>query len=181
MELTSAGNKTVIPGPGSGTKWWRDAQGRTRMEQPGSPIVQVCDPVEGACYVLDPREMIAHRMKYEPREVTTVTPTDIRDEKKRLEGQGITVESFGERTIQGMSAKGYRFKVALIHESTEVWFAPALGMTIRSVTTEGPVETVREIVNLRLENPAPELFTVTAGYTVRDEAGPFTIALDTLR
>jgi hypothetical protein len=177
VAVAVGGNASILTAAATNTKVWRDAQGRTRMEDPNSPLVQICDPVEGACYVLDAHEMVAHRMKYMPGEVTTVNPADSREEKQKLERLGIAGESFGRQTIQGVTAKGYRFKVALIHEAKEVWFAPALGIAIRSVSTEGPVETTTEIVNLSLENPALELFKMPAGYRVRNETGPFTIAL----
>jgi hypothetical protein len=150
------------------------------MEERNSPIVQICDPVEGECYVLDTRDKVAHRMKYAPKELRTVDATDSQDEKRRLGELGITVESFGSSTIQGVQAKGYKFQLALIHESREVWFAPALGMPIRSAAKHG-IEEITEIVNLSLENPAPALFKVPTGYRVRNETGSFTLALGTPR
>ncbi len=176
VTITLAGSTTIFVSPGTTTRVWRDAQGRTRMEEPNSPMVQMCDPIEGACYVLDSRDMIAHRMKYMPKDVTTVDPSNGRDAKRRLEGLWISGESFETRTIQGVEAKGYRFQVALLHESREVWFAPALGIVIRSEVTHGGKE-LTEMVKLRLENPPQELFNVPSGYKVRDETGPFTIAL----
>lgn len=90
-------------------------------------------------------------------------------------------ESLGTMTIEGFAAEGTRTietipagsigNNAPIDIVSEKWYAPELGMVVKS-TRNDPMsgENIYQILNVRRGEPSPALFQIPADYTVKDGA-----------
>jgi hypothetical protein len=87
--------------------------------------------------------------------------------------------------VEGLHAEGRRVTTVLTNHDpaagvrttlSEVWVSPELGLTLltRVVDADNGQRTTA-LRNIRRTEPAPELFELPAGYTLRTESEPFTI------
>lgn len=182
-------NGTRIRNTMTTRKVWRDSQGRARSERPvmmnpnremPSPaVIEICDPVEGAVYVLDEQAQVAHRVKMN---VVNARPgaggPPFRNQPD--------TEALGTQVMEGVVVEGYRHTSTIpegkagndrpIAMTTEAWYSNDLKLVVLSITNDPRYGTNKTMVtNISRAEPDPALFRVPPGYTVVDETAPFTI------
>ncbi len=193
---------THLKRPGMETKTWRDSQGRTRTERPVfigpvKPVdfkpVDIQDPVAGFEYLLDPLNLVAHRVPMTstsfPAPTASVPPPIRREPITGPDGTVSEVEALGSKIISGVEAFGTRRTTTFptgssfgndrpVKSVNEMWVAMRLGLVVQSVMaapTGG--ESTSSWRDLSLAEPNPELFRIPVGYKVVDETGSFTISV----
>ena len=98
----------------------------------------------------------------------------------------ITKEDLGTQTIEGVEAEGKRQTLTWpadaigndrpIMNMSEIWTSPALKEVILRKSEDPRYgEHTFKLVNINRSEPDPSLFEPPPGYTVKDEAGEFTI------
>ena len=163
---------------------YRDGEGRIRQEQPferigGFPVVgedglpkklvNIIDFVTGNSYSLNADSKTYFKVSYLQN-----SPLPPRDEP-----QNAKKESLGKQTIEGVEAEGTRTTIEIpagqigndkpIFIVTEKWFAPELQTVVLSKHTDPFIgEVIFRLSNIKLGEPAPELFKVPANYTFFD-------------
>jgi hypothetical protein len=183
---------------------YRDSAGRTRTDfmlfpfdmpriaAEDIPIAhQICDPVSGDVYLLDPANKIAHRHKIPERLRRTPTKKD----KKPREAIEYTFktekaleEPLRKRKIEGISVEGTRTTTTYAAgvmgsskpfvASTEAWFSVDLHIAAHVLWKNNHPylgERTRALKNISQTEPDPSLFQVPSDYKVVDETGPFAI------
>jgi len=173
----------------------RDTQGRVRREMTlpaigayatssqGAPhVIFINDVVSGMQYILDPNRKIAHQVRLELR--PRFNRAGMRRNRADTSQQGagdVATTSLGTQTINGVQAQGTRYTRTIpagqignekpIVITTERWYSPQLQTYVMTKTTD-PIrgDSVRELTNIRLGEPAASLFQVPPGYTI--EKGP---------
>jgi TonB family protein len=168
-------------------RFWRDSQGRTRLERssvtpvstsnaqtPDWPTADIADPVSGLWYVLEQEKKIAHRgrlpapssgpsISFEPR-----------------------VSDQETRTINGVLARGGRRTMTIPKNTqgndrdlvitTEIWTSPELHLTLFMETQDPRVgDTTVELENFSRAEPDAALFAPPADFRIVDENGEFTV------
>ncbi len=166
-------------------KLYRDSAGRVRREQavvglealdPNNDfraIVQIVDPVAGVLYTLNPATRTADRLPLSMLQGGTKPLSVPLVSKKEVD--------LGVKDIDGVSAQGRRTVTAIpagqvgndrpIEIIDERWESVELKVLLRSLHRDprtGDIEYALTKIS-RAEPPA-SLFTVPAGYTVRDES-----------
>jgi hypothetical protein len=103
-----------------------------------------------------------------------------------------TSEDLGTENIEGIQVEGHRLTTTwpvgaegndrpLTH-TQETWRSPELKVVILSKSNDPRFgEQTNKLVNISRSEPDPSLFEPPAGYTVKDEAGEFTIDWSTAR
>lgn len=140
-----------------GVKWYRDAQGRTRMEH--GQFVSIMDCVATAHYRLDANAKVASRQRVE----VFVDPWPEHNPPE-------TIEDLGSRVIHGLMTVGKRKSWTTPNMFvSEIWTAPQFGGMLIENTVIWPNSVVEnDIENLSLEEPPAELFQVPPDYTIKD-------------
>jgi hypothetical protein len=150
---------------------YRDSQGRIRIEHPvarfsNDPVVEIEDPVAGYTWVLDPVNLVAHRlplksMSRAASETVRPCPT--------------SGNSLGMKTIQGIPACGT--KSAVKDTVFENWLAAgdAGGLLRSSISESNGSTSISEMTGIKFTEPDPALFEPLAGYKVQEESGAFTM------
>ncbi len=161
------------------TKWYRDGQGRMRIEPgttsdpakfPTVSFVEIFDPVAGIMWTLDPLSMTARKSPY-PLPRPQLSPGRKRPEAK------IQEEDLGTKVIDGVPATGKRTTQTIpagaignrqpIKTVTESWTSTTLKVGVlmkRSDPRFG--DTVMKLTEIKLGEPDPALFKVPADYKV---------------
>lgn len=163
--------------------FFRDSQGRTRMEKAYKPapiwLTQIFDPVGGFGYVLDEQNKVAHRMALQPGSAARPAAT----------GQGATrpqttSEKLGAQMMEGVIAEGTRTTRTLPPGvarnglpstfTIETWDSGELKLTV--LTRSGNGYTNR-LTNLSRVEPDPARFQPPVDYTVVDDKDSFTMTV----
>jgi hypothetical protein len=156
---------------------FRDSLGRLREEHSGQgfgslTIVEILDPVAGLDWVLDPANLVAHRMVVQVKSRTAsqkLQPCDVS-----------TGQSLGSKTIQGIAVCGHTNTITQKDGSlvltTENWFSREdIGGVMLSKLLDQTGQNISQLVNVRFDEPDPALFEPPASYRVIDETKAFTI------
>ena len=163
--------------------FFRDSQGRTRMERAYKPapiwLTQIFDPVAGFGYVLDEQNKVAHRMALQPSSAARPAPT----------GQGamqpqVTYERLGKQTIEGIMVEGTRTTRTLPAGAArsglpttftiETWDSLELKVTVLTRSSNGYTS---RLTNLSRGEPDPARFQPPADYAVVDDKDSFTMTV----
>lgn len=170
-------------------RFWRDSQGRTRLERsfpPGTvgsaqssawPTVEIADPAAGFWYLLETEKKIVHRGRLPMP--TPALPASV------------VSEDLGTRTINGVVAQGSRVSSTGPADgqgndrprvrTTETWTWPELQITLLTEVHDSRGGDIKmEIENLSREAPAASLFAPPADYRIVDETTQFTVSWGTL-
>ena len=181
---------TVIKGRLLSWKFYRDAQGRTRVERPAAAtisfaqdappevIIEITDPVAQLKYTLDTAHKVAQRQHWIAPASGSVKapsplPIPVRDEKI------LPPESLGTQTIEGLSCEGTRVKFVWpvgsigndreLSAVTETWKSPDLQLiTLQKYNNPLTGDSTQKLFNIVRADPSPSLFQVPADYTMED-------------
>ncbi len=167
---------------------YRDAQGRTRREQPleniggfnvvgenGSPqtLVFINDFPGRTHYFLDLNRKIARKNPLPENRPFLPEP----------EAKGGKTESLGTKTIEGVAVEGTRttFEIPAgqigndkpIPVVTEKWFSPELQVVVYSRHVD-PIagEHIFRLVNIKKSEPSADLFVVPNGFRIENQPRP---------
>lgn len=155
---------------------YRDSQGRTRVEHPvyaSSPrtkppivtaLVEIQDPVASYMYLLDPVNLVAHRVHVQSSKIFA---------RQRVINSG--AESLGTKLLSGVMLTGQRITSSNGTELDEIWTDPVNGQIVLETITSAASEHRMFVLNYSHDEPDAALFQVPNGYRVVDESGPFTI------
>jgi hypothetical protein len=184
----------------SSTVLYRDSQGRSRkevtlsgfgpLEASGKPrtMISISDPVAGTHYMLKPDEKVAHKMIVHvkgdgpPPDKGLGFKQKMQQKLQADEASGLLKkESLGTQTISGISAEGTRTTRTIpvgqigndkpIQVVFERWYSNDLQIVVKSTRTDPRFGmTTYAVTNLQRKEPAADLFTVPADYTV--DQGP---------
>jgi hypothetical protein len=165
----------------SSTKYYRDAEGRMRIEmelpQPfGNPflMIQIVDPVDGFMVVLETEAKIAHRVKT-PKVtagkgffIVSISPL------VRVPGTKTTkTEALGKQTIEEIEFEGTRTTTMADEQPSiiaveERWMSRELGL-FGLLKLSGPDgESTSRIQRADRTAPDPKLFVIPDDYRIRD-------------
>ncbi|MBK8813347.1 MAG: hypothetical protein IPN69_21830 [Acidobacteria bacterium] len=159
---------------------YRDGEGRVRQEMPfdsiaGFPVmnrndqplrlVHIVDHVAGKTYSLNTTEKTYFNIPF--KQASPLEPKNEPREAKK--------EALGKQTIEGVTAEGTRITIEIpvgeigndkpINVVTEKWYSPELQMIILSKHTDPFIgEVIFRLVNIKLGEPAAELFKIPADY-----------------
>ena len=161
-------------------------------------FIVIMDPVAGATYTLDPERKLAHKMvareggvpgpeKFGPGgdvRFETGPGGTVRFERfeKRLDAESdanVKKESLGTQMINGVNAEGTKYTRTIpvgqigndraLTVVKEEWYSPDLQMIVQSKHTDPMFgQTVYSLTNIQRTAPNASLFSVPAGYTVKD-------------
>ncbi|HSB15539.1 MAG TPA: hypothetical protein VLE22_13865 [Bryobacteraceae bacterium] len=166
------------------TKFYRDGQGRMRIEVPqpnptndrAPVLIEIFDPVAGAAYILDPSNLTGRKSAF------LLPKTQGRSTRKRQAGQ-VQEEDLGIRKVNGFEATGRRATQTIpagaignrqtILSVTETWTSTVLKIPIlhkRSDPRFG--DSTVQLTQIALGEPDPSLFQVPENYKLTP-GGPF--------
>jgi hypothetical protein len=161
-------------------------------------LIVIMDPIAGTTYTLDPDRKLAHKMvardRGGPGREKFGPGTDVRFEtgpggtmrfekfEKRIDSDSdanVKKDSLGTQTINGVNAEGTRYTRTIpvgeigndraLTVVKEEWYAPDLQMIVQSKRIDPMFgQTVYSLTNIQRTAPNPSLFSVPAGYTVKD-------------
>ena len=193
---------TIITDPPGSQHNARDSQGRSRVEVPlvvpktgvngfEPYMTQISDPVAGFLYLLDDQSKTAHRVK--------LNETAAQDNRRKFnlpenhvskgsDQQEIRVENLGEKTIEGVLAKGVRTTITwpagtrnndrAIVTTQETWFSEELQEVVyQKFTNPRNGEVVQRLDKVNRAEPDPMLFQPPSDYKIVDEEGTFVVTL----
>ena len=177
----------------SSIQYYRDGQGRTRIERPitgavdALVAVMINDNVSGQHYILHPQARMAQVFKVPPQTVAhespAASPQDLISlmmaDQAGTEAPPTTV-ALGQKEIEGLTTTGTRwektFAAGIIGNDKpitlpiEQWFSPDLGVIVAaSQQTSTGAELTYRLHNVSRSEPDSALFTIPADYT-RTEA-----------
>jgi hypothetical protein len=187
---------------GANARWYRDSQGRTRIERDvpaemltGNPQMEplqilITDPVRGERYLLQPHTKMAVVFKMgriEERRPAPEAPAIFVMWGGHIYGPDepgwSKQESLGEQSIEGVRAIGARRQYTLstgtvgnekpIVLTVEQWYSPDLGLLLKKSSRA----TTGAALNVVIESvvradPDPALFTIPADYKRMDTGRP---------
>jgi hypothetical protein len=168
-------------------RFWRDTQGRTRLERYLAPVgepadvsmwtaADIADPVTGFWYLLERENKIAHR----GRMPAPTPPTQPNADSPVASNS----ESLGSQIINGVVAEGRATtSTALgpqgkdrIPLTIETWISPELEITmLRKVRNPVNGDTTTELRNFSRADSETNFFTPPQDYRIVDETMPFTL------
>jgi len=175
---------------------YRDAAGRTRVERlltqgasplDGPQLIELNDPNEGVLYILDVGRKTAHRMRYPPSSRLNMQPIIGPGHAPAVNGvtPSVTEENLGSKTVEGIPADGQRFTTVIpsqpaggdsITRIEEIWTSPGLWLTLRqTIRDPRDGDTAFELININLDEPAPELFQPPSGYRIVSTPSPLNL------
>jgi hypothetical protein len=163
--------------------------GEFSVAEPHSFVV-IHDPVAAKGFWLNPDKKIAHVMALSnhgekggraAKGLDSDVAAAVADAVDSAEANhsNVTRESLGKQTINGVSAEGTRFTRLIpagkigndkpITVTREVWYSPDLQMVVQSKHSDPRFgDTVYSLTNLQRTEPAANLFTVPADFTVTE-------------
>lgn len=182
------------------TKYWRDSNGRTRVEisvvryettltRGYEDLIVIFDAVGGAQYVLDPQQHVAHRFPVETflaQAEPASAPVAGERSETRLENARRTVrtENLGKQVIEGLLAQGKRTTLLVdagvegnerpAEHVVEQWYSPELRIEVL-YKSQAPNNTdnLRTLTKVDRSEPNPALFQLPPGYSIVEETGTF--------
>jgi hypothetical protein len=188
--IQTLGDGTVIERADT-TMLYRDAQGRTRVEQMqngATTAITIGDPVSGVRLRLNPANRTAVRVPMPGAGGGLRGGSMTAGELPRvvLPGNGADAsnrtEDLGQATQNGVMAQGTRTTVTIpqgqignnrdIHVVNERWYSKELQLTVKSLNSDPRFGTTTyELTNISRSAPDPMLFQAPADYTVTEQAG----------
>jgi hypothetical protein len=182
------------------TKYWRDSNGRTRVEisvvryetaqtRGYEDLIVIFDAVSGTQYVLDPQHHVAHRFlveTFEAQAEPAAAPGAGERSETRLENARRTVrtENLGKQVIEGLLTYGKRTTIFVdagvegnerpAEHVVEQWYSPELRIEVL-YKSQAPNNTdnLRALTMVNRSEPNPALFQVPPGYSIVEETGTF--------
>ena len=174
------------------TVLFRDGQGRFRKEttvQGFGPLaasgqaktfVIIHDAVAGTIFALDPGQKIAHQLPNLHGHGSAASG-ELKD-KKIGGADNVQTEDLGKQTINGISAQGTRYTRTIpagqignekaLTIVLESWYSPDLQLVVMSKRNDPRFgETTYNVSNIQQKEPDASLFSVPAGYTIKQD-GP---------
>jgi hypothetical protein len=178
---------------------YRDSQGRTRREVTLSgfgkthKLVTIADPVAGAHYVVDDEHKVVHKMSLGTHGgnasgamAAGVFPQKMKARMQQEEASGALKKesSSTQVTINGVSVGAEYTRITRtipageigndkpIQVVSERWYSPELQIIVKSTRSDPRFGTTTyTVTNIQKTEPDASLFTIPAGYTVK-EGGP---------
>jgi hypothetical protein len=165
---------------------YRDAQGRTRIEQTmqGRTRVSISDPVAGVRLQVDPQERTVMRMTMPAgaggRGIgQAAVPARL---TAGYTGDGTKAEDLGQSMQNGVMAQGTRTTVTIpqgqignsrdLRVVNERWYSKELQMAVKTVNSDPRFGTTTyELTNISRAAPDPMLFQAPVEYTVTEPGG----------
>jgi len=162
------------------------AAGKTRT------MITIADPVAGSHYMLDPDHKVAHQMKLRTRGSRNgaASPEPAQAFQQKMEARlqqeeasgAVKKDTLGTQTINGVAAEGTRITRTIaagqigndkpLQVVFERWYSPDLQVVLKSTRTDPRFGTTTyTLSNIQRTEPAANLFTVPADYTVQ-QGGP---------
>ena len=162
------------------------AAGKTRT------MITIADPVAGSHYMLDPDHKVAHQMKLRTRGSRNgaASPEAAQAFQQKMEARlqqeeasgAVKKDTLGTQTINGVAAEGTRITRTIaagqigndkpLQVVFERWYSPDLQVVVKSTRTDPRFGTTTyTLSNIQRTEPAANLFTVPADYTVQ-QGGP---------
>jgi hypothetical protein len=166
----------------------RDSLGRTRVDRSLATVgalsasagasaraIMIHDPVAGVSYALNPASKTGTSMQIRTR------PEGAANARTRHApaNTAAKTEDLGTQVIQGVSVQGKRVTRVIaagqegnekeIDLVTETWYSPDLQMVVQSKTSDPRFgETMYQLSGLNRAEPDAALFTVPAGYSMKE-------------
>ena len=197
-QVLGDGNRIVNKRNGSVA---RDSEGRLRREETvavgpmqvtGGKMIFIHDPVSQTAYVLNPDTQMGHVMKHDAAGMKMMEKLHAQMREHHANEGGDAVhremgqlkkESLGTQQIEGVSAEGTRITRTIpagtignekpIDIVVETWTSPDLHTTVLQKRSDPRFgETVFRLTNIKRGEPDPSLFTVPAGFTIKNEPVP---------
>lgn len=189
VQLLSDGNRITNK---TTSRVYRDSEGRVRRESVGATAeVFINDPTTGVSYVLDPqhRSAVRSRNNVTPAEVekltpaTTVlpdaTPQAARPPAKKKKLRPPNTESLGQQMIEGVLCEGQRTTSTIAKGEAgnelpltiinEQWRSPELQVLVLTKHSDPRIgATTYRLTNIQRNEPDRALFTVPAGYRLKE-------------
>jgi hypothetical protein len=169
--MQTPADETHIKWSGVIGHFYRDSQGRTRMEeaQKAVPVLitTIVDPVGGFGYFLDDQKKVAHRMVLQPASAARKPATQTRTMSEKL----------GTLTVEGVICEGTRTTTTFSGGkmfTLEEWYSEELKVTVLSKNSYGGSIA---LTNLRRGEPDPSRFQPPPNYTVVDDKNSFTMTI----
>jgi hypothetical protein len=169
---------------------YRDAQGRTRMEQTtqGKTRVTINDPVAGVRLQLDPEQRTALRIALpgggggRGRGVTVSGQGELVWQTIPGNEGAVQTENLGQSMQNGVMAQGTRVTLTIpqgqignnrdIHVVNERWYSKELQMAVKTMNSDPRFGvTTWELINISRSAPDPMLFQAPADYTITEPGG----------
>ncbi len=168
----------------------RDSQGRTRMDRSietvgalaaarggASRAIVIHDPVAGLSYALNPANKTGRSMQLPQGRPAGSAEAHTRHSPST--NAAVKTEDLGTQVIEGVSAQGKRVTRVIapgqegnekeIDIVTETWYSPDLQIVVESKTSDPRFgETTYQLSGLNRAEPDPALFTVPAGYSIKE-------------
>jgi hypothetical protein len=162
------------------------AAGKTRT------MITIADPVDGSHYMLDPDHKVAHQMKLRTPGSRNggASPEAAQAFQQKMEARlqqeeasgAVKKDTLGTQTINGVAAEGTRITRTIaagqigndkpLQVVFERWYSPDLQVVVKSTRTDPRFGTTTyTLSNIQRTEPAANLFTVPADYTVQ-QGGP---------
>lgn len=165
----------------STAKRYRDAEGRTRLEDAQGRII-IVDPVAGFRATLDPKAKTATKSKASGGSAFGNPSINVRTTRPNNTGSELR-EFLGVQSVNGANARGERLTITIpkgeigndreLKVITERWLSEELGMLIKSTNSDPRYgDTTYELTNIKLTAPDPALFQIPADYAVTEAGGP---------
>jgi hypothetical protein len=179
-------NKTV-------SRVYRDSEGRVRRESVGvTAEVFIHDPTTGVSYVLDPqrRRALRSRPNVTPAEVEKLTSaTTVQSDStpqaatqppvKKKKRRPPNTEVLGQQMVEGVLCEGQRTTTVIAAGEAgnelpltiinEQWRSPELQVLVLTKHSDPRIgATTYRLTNIQRDEPDRALFTVPAGYRLRD-------------
>jgi hypothetical protein len=186
----------------------RDAEGRTRREQTlraigpwallpplggraaeeaarrgdAPTVILIQDPVKQISFTLDPRTHLARITRREPRNETAAARKEAGARTRPPFGErpAEDTESLGDRTIEGVFARGKRTVTTLLVGAignsapleivVETWYSPDLQVVVLGKRSDPRVgEITYRLTSIKRAEPPASLFEIPADYRVDGE------------
>ena len=169
------------------TAFYRDAQGRTRIEERGggadpwsaklsSLLIRITDPVSGVAYLLDTSTHTAIKSKL--RALPPVVPSLPSPQTSKL----TTTTDLGTRTIMGLECTGTQTSKTLasgpagngqpLIVNSQQWYSPDLQIVIaRTISDPNRGEIAFSFTSILRAPPNPTLFAPSSEFTIRGPGG----------
>lgn len=163
----------------------RAAEEAARRGQTAPTVILIQDPVKQISFTLDPRTHLARITRREPRSETTSARKDAEARTRPPFGERPSehpenTESLGDRTIEGVFARGKRTVTTLLAGAignsapleivVETWYSPDLQVVVLGKRSDPRVgEITYRLISIKRADPPASLFEIPADYRVDGE------------
>jgi TonB family protein len=190
QNIQTLSDGTHITSPLLCWKFYRDSQGRTRVERPvvlglqfeppnteKMTVIEVTDPVAEIKFTLDPVRKVVHKQRWSAPTSAPVTGVFSPGQG----GQRQPTESLGEKTIEGLLCEGTRDTTIWpigsmrndrpISAISEVWKSAELQLVVLNEYRQPQTgERTQKLVNISRAEPPADLFQPPADYTLEADS-----------